>query len=322
MSDAYILFRPSSAGQGNLARTCTAPHRILFPCRGGLDSDLNRPRLALAISELFSPSGFATISALFDLRHLTSCLHFFSCNKCHAAPLVSGTRRLVASAALFGVPIFRPSHSPKASSFSSFIIITYPSRRKRASRTEINRSSPHLIMDATNLLDPRLIGSRCPSGYSYRNGYCYRNSWYSWGRWVLVGVLIFFALVFLFLCSCCARRRSRKGSKPMYGTGWMGGNKWGGNNNNNAQNTYPQQTYPQQDYNQNQGGYNYNQQQQGYQAPPNYGNNSQQPQNTGTTMNPNDGYYGNQQYGGPQQPQNTYQPAGGYAPPPGPPPTK
>lgn len=40
MSDAYILFRPSSAGQGNLARTCTAPHRILFRvwARPGLPS--------------------------------------------------------------------------------------------------------------------------------------------------------------------------------------------------------------------------------------------------------------------------------------------
>lgn len=196
-------------------------------------------------------------------------------------------------------------------------------------------------MEATHVLADRYIGGRCPSGYTYRsNGYCYRNSWSSWGRWVLVGVLIFFALVFLFLCtyvaaphtaptlhffrkltrffcSCCARRRSRKGSKPMYGTGWMG-NKWGGNNQNN-QNTYnqgyPQQTYPQQ------GNYDYNQQQGGYQAPPNYSN-SQQPQNTGTTFNANDGYYGNQQYGAPQQPQNTYQPQGGYAPPPGPPPGK
>ncbi|OAA78193.1 Chitin synthesis regulation, Congo red resistance, RCR protein [Akanthomyces lecanii RCEF 1005] len=176
-------------------------------------------------------------------------------------------------------------------------------------------------MDATHILADRYIGSsRCPSGYTYRsNGYCYRNSWYSWGRWVLVGVLIFFALVFLFLCTCCARRRSRKGAKPMYGTGWMG-NKWGGNNNNNNQNTYnqsyPQQTYPQQ------GAYDYNQPQPGgYQAPPNYGN-SQQPQNTGTTFNPNEGYYGNQQYGAPQHPPNTYQPEGGYAPPPGPPPGK
>ncbi|OAA74021.1 Chitin synthesis regulation, Congo red resistance, RCR protein [Cordyceps fumosorosea ARSEF 2679] len=172
-------------------------------------------------------------------------------------------------------------------------------------------------MDATNVLESRYIGSRCPSGYYYSNGYCYRSSWYSWGRWVLVGVLIFFALVFLFLCSCCARRRARKGAKPIYGTGWMGGN----NNNQNTYNQgYPQQSYPQQGYPQ-QGGYDYNQQQ-GYQ-PPNY--NSQQPQNTGTTFSPNDGYYGNQQqhqYGAPQQPPNTYQPEGGYAPPPGPPPTK
>ncbi|KAJ3474333.1 hypothetical protein NLG97_g9892 [Lecanicillium saksenae] len=181
-------------------------------------------------------------------------------------------------------------------------------------------------MDATHTLEARYVyGSNgCPSGW-YRSGsYCYRNrsSFYSWGRWVLVGVLIFFALVFLFLCACCARRRARKGSKPMYGTGWMGGNKWGGNNANQM-NTYDnQQPYPQQQYPPpQQGGFDPQYNQGAYQQP-NYGQ-PQQPQNTGTTFNPNDGYYGNQQqYGAPQHPPNTYQPEGGYAPPSGPPPGK
>ncbi|KAJ6788616.1 hypothetical protein PWT90_08300 [Aphanocladium album] len=180
-------------------------------------------------------------------------------------------------------------------------------------------------MDPTHALEARYYSYGCPSGY-YRSGsYCYRSSWYSWGRWVLVGALVFAALVFLFLCSCCARRRARKGSKPMYGTGWMAGNKWG-NNNANQTNTYDQgynqQAYPQQQYPQ-QGGLDPQYNQGAYQQPPNYGN-AQQAQNTGTTFNPNDGYYGNQQqqYGAPQHPPNTYQPEGGYAPPPGPPPGK
>lgn len=74
---------------------------------------------------------------------------------------------------------------------------------------------------------------------------------------------------------------------------------------------------------QNQGGYN----------PPQYGGynpNSPPPygvpppvdnQATGTTFNPNDGYYGAQQYGV-QQPSNTYQRDANYAPPNGPPPGK
>lgn len=56
-------------------------------------------------------------------------------------------------------------------------------------------------MDETAVLDKRYTSySYCPSGWYYRNGYCYRSAWSSWGRWVLVGVLIVAALVFLFLC--------------------------------------------------------------------------------------------------------------------------
>lgn len=54
--------------------------------------------------------------------------------------------------------------------------------------------------------------------------------------------------------------------------------------------------------------------------PPAYGQ-QQQPQYTGTTFNPNDGYYGNQQ-SGVQPPQGTYQREEVYSPPQGPPPGK
>lgn len=87
----------------------------------------------------------------------------------------------------------------------------------------------------------------------------------------------------------------------MYGTGWMAPkpNAQGYNNTNN-----------------------YNQPQGGYQAPPMYGNQQQQqPQYTGTTFNPNDGYYG-QQNSGVQPPQGTYQRNDVYSPPVGPPPGK
>lgn len=55
--------------------------------------------------------------------------------------------------------------------------------------------------------------------------------------------------------------------------------------------------------------------------PPAYGQ-YQQPQYTGTTFNPNDGYYGTAATGGVQPPQGTYQRGEDYAPPQGPPPGK
>ena len=106
------------------------------------------------------------------------------------------------------------------------------------------------------------------------------------------------------------------------------GGKFGvGNHHNNTAGAHQMNSYGQGGYNQGaypQGGYNQGWNQQGYnqgayQSPPAYG---QQPQYTGTTFNPNDGYYGNQQY--PQQPPNTYQRdvGGDFSPPPGPPPGK
>ncbi|UNI14595.1 hypothetical protein JDV02_001210 [Purpureocillium takamizusanense] len=153
-------------------------------------------------------------------------------------------------------------------------------------------------------------------------GYCYNSRWYDWGRWVVVGAIIFFCLLILLSCTCVARRRRRRGAQPMYGTGWMApAGKYGQNGHemNNYQTGYNQQQgydqqYQQQGWNQQPGGY--------ANPPPAYG--QQHPQYTGTTFNPNDGYYGQQQgqQYGVQQPPNTYQREGNFSPPPGPPPGK
>ncbi|RSM20817.1 hypothetical protein CDV31_000188 [Fusarium ambrosium] len=160
----------------------------------------------------------------------------------------------------------------------------------------------------------------CPYGYvydSFRNE-CRRSNWSYWGRWVLAGVCIF--LFFLILtCLFSSRRRRRRGVAPIYGTGWMAPNNkpWGNNQNNHQMHDYNQGGY--------QGDYNQQQQQYGYgppPPPPAYAQH-QQPQYTGTTFNPNDGYYGQGQYSGVQPPQGTYQRDDpGYTPPAGPPPGK
>lgn len=111
----------------------------------------------------------------------------------------------------------------------------------------------------------------------------------------------------------------------MYGTGWMTNNRWGGV----QQQPQYGQGYGQQHH---QGGYNYGQQpyqqpqygygQGGYHAPPAYG---QQPQHTGQTFSPSEGYYGGHEGIQLQQPQQTYSRGvddGDFSPPPGPPPNK
>ncbi|GAB0136241.1 hypothetical protein EsDP_00004552 [Epichloe bromicola] len=147
----------------------------------------------------------------------------------------------------------------------------------------------------------------------YRAGYGYyrcNSKWWSFGRWIVLAVVIVVALLALMFCVCIARRRRRRGNQPMYGTGWMAP---GGKQHDQQQ----MNSYQQGNYNATYG-QGYNAQQGGYNAPPAYG---QQPQNTGTTFNPNDGYYGQQQ-SGVQPPQNTYQREANYAPPAGPPPGK
>ncbi|QPH00969.1 hypothetical protein C2857_005125 [Epichloe festucae Fl1] len=148
----------------------------------------------------------------------------------------------------------------------------------------------------------------------YRAGYGYYrcdNRWHSFGRWIVLAGVIVVVLLILMSCALTARRRRRRGNQPMYGTGWMapGGKQYDQQQMNGYQQGNYNPTYGQ--------GYNA-QQQGGYNAPPAYG---QQPQNTGTTFNPNDGYYGQQQ-SGVQPPQNTYQREPNYAPPAGPPPGK
>ncbi|CAK7232850.1 hypothetical protein SBRCBS47491_008408 [Sporothrix bragantina] len=147
----------------------------------------------------------------------------------------------------------------------------------------------------------------CPSGYYYSGGYCYRNSnWYWWGRWVLLGVIVFIFFLFLLIMSRRVRRQRRQGVQPAYGTSWMG---WGHN-----------QQQPQ-----------YNNQQAYAAPPPQYSQQPNEANYTGGTYNSNQGYYG-QNNGGYnndiplQQPGNTYYPPrevnDDYAPPEGPPPSK
>lgn len=85
--------------------------------------------------------------------------------------------------------------------------------------------------------------------------------------------------------------------------------KYGDHSNNQA---YPMNNYSQQ---QPDGGHG------GYGSPPAYGQQPQyghQPQYTGSTFNPNDGYYGAQNTGV-SAPPNAYQPEHVYPPPPNPP---
>ncbi|KAF9879247.1 hypothetical protein CkaCkLH20_03480 [Colletotrichum karsti] len=149
----------------------------------------------------------------------------------------------------------------------------------------------------------------------YSSGRCYeRSSWYYWGRWVLAAVVVGVAVLILVILGCMSSRRRRKrGMAPLYGTGWM---------SNNGKYQPGQGTYAHnQPYNPQQGGYAGYGQQPYANPPPAYG--QQQPQYTGTTFNPNDGYYGNNNEGIQlQQPQHAYQRDGSYAPPAGPPPGK
>ncbi|KIH90401.1 hypothetical protein SPBR_01040 [Sporothrix brasiliensis 5110] len=150
--------------------------------------------------------------------------------------------------------------------------------------------------------------SYCSSGSYYSNGFCYRNSnWYGWGRWVLLGVIVFVFFLFLLFMSRRVRRQRRTGTRPMYGTSWMGG--WG-------QHQQPQ----------------YNNAQNYSAPPPQYSQQaSGNPQYTGGTYNSNQGYYGQNTgtYNNDvplQQPSNTYYPTreadNDYAAPEGPPPSK
>ncbi|KAL8740207.1 MAG: hypothetical protein Q9190_007064 [Brigantiaea leucoxantha] len=153
----------------------------------------------------------------------------------------------------------------------------------------------------------------CPSGYHYGgDGYCYRNrnNWDTWGRWIVVGIIIAGALVIALAFACItARRRRRRGLQPYHGTGWAAGAPAG---HGAAQYTGPQASFAP-------GGNQYSNQA----APPTYAS----PPNQGYYGNnqPNQGYFGGQQSGvDVQQPSNAYQPQRGgdqvYSPPSGAPP--
>ncbi|KAL7950760.1 chitin synthesis regulation, resistance to congo red domain-containing protein [Trichoderma barbatum] len=169
----------------------------------------------------------------------------------------------------------------------------------------------------------------CGYGYFYDGFRCRRKSgWYFWGRWVLAGIAVVFALILLASCLFVSRRNRRRGVQPMYGTGWMSGTTAGrpsgNNNNNNKYNNGHEMNNYQSGY--NQGGYS---QQQppygggyGYTSPPPYGQAPVGNQTTGTTFNANDGYMTGQPQYGVQHPQTSYQPDGHYQPPVGPPPGK
>ncbi len=61
--------------------------------------------------------------------------------------------------------------------------------------------SPVIGTEDAHQLEARLLGSCSGFGYSYRNGYCQRSRFSSWGRWVLVGVLVFAVLCVLLFCT-------------------------------------------------------------------------------------------------------------------------
>ncbi|KAL7936222.1 hypothetical protein V8C35DRAFT_297216 [Trichoderma chlorosporum] len=166
----------------------------------------------------------------------------------------------------------------------------------------------------------------CGFGFFFNGFECQRKSgWFFWGRWVVVGIAIAFGLAVLFCCLCISRRNRRRGVRPMYGTGWLGGapaarpsgtNKPNANNNNN--NGYEMNNY-QSGYTQQQPTYGEGY---GYTSPPPYGQPPVPNQTTGTTFNANDGYMTGQPQYGVQHPQSAYQPEGHYQPPAGPPPGK
>ncbi|KAF4625625.1 hypothetical protein G7Y89_g12543 [Cudoniella acicularis] len=178
-------------------------------------------------------------------------------------------------------------------------VVLHITPRHRFTTTKIATSHPPNMAptDSANLLTKR-------DYYCDGYGYCY-STWNSWGRWVALCVIIAAVILLAFLLSCRNnRRRRRQGLAPMYGTGWVG----------NKYQTGQQSAghYANQPYNG------------GQPAPPYYAAAPVPQQETGTTFNSNQGYYGNNVEL--QQPTSSYQPARGgdpvYEAPLGPPPTK
>ncbi|KXS98186.1 hypothetical protein AC578_6413 [Pseudocercospora eumusae] len=130
--------------------------------------------------------------------------------------------------------------------------------------------------------------------YCYRTTYgrrvCRGSRWGNWGRWVLLGVVIGVGLLIALLFACIsARRRRKNGRKPFYGTGWAA--RGPVTYNPNATENKP--SYAEQGYYGNQNQFN---------NPPAYGN------NTGGAAND---YYGNSAQPGTYQPPQYPPPAAG-----------
>jgi hypothetical protein len=158
--------------------------------------------------------------------------------------------------------------------------------------------------------------------YCYNNdnddGYCSR--WDSWGRWVVLGIIIVLIILAVASLTITARRRRRRGRMPMYGTGWMAPTegKFG-----------VPPPYPPPPGDVQLSGVTSGPPPPMYGSPPpNYPPNYppaqyQQNQPTGQTFNSNDGYYGQPNSAGfVQQPTGTFQRDNVYEPPAGPPPRK
>jgi len=155
-----------------------------------------------------------------------------------------------------------------------------------------------------------------PRQYGYNNCYydrfnnrvCRNSTWNNWARWLVLGLVIFGAILIFFLFSCVtARRRRKRGYQPYRGTGWTLGRTPPGH----GQATYNNQPqYAQYAQNQNQ-----------YQAPQ-----TQQPYYNNSNNPPPSYYDASANRGGNndvelQSPQPAYGGQGShYQPPKGPPP--
>jgi len=68
-------------------------------------------------------------------------------------------------------------------------------------------------------MPPITLGKRFILGDGY-----YDNTdspWYEYGRWILLAVIIFIAVLFIGLLQSISCRRARYGARPITGTGWM-----------------------------------------------------------------------------------------------------
>ncbi|KAM0717824.1 hypothetical protein Q7P37_006156 [Cladosporium fusiforme] len=176
--------------------------------------------------------------------------------------------------------------------------------------------SAYHLRQASTLRGSRLgIMILLPRQYNYNCRYsndpnCYRNNrstWDRWARWLVLGLIIFGAVMIFFLFSCVtARRRRKRGYQPYRGTGWTLGRAPAGH----GQATYNSQPH-------------YGQQQQQWQPPPQQ--QYQQPYYNNSNNAP-PSYYDASRSGGNdvelQSPQPAYggQGAQQYQPPKGPPP--